>query len=197
MKELTIDVSSFLEDHFYRIFNEDSDIPYLSHMGLLKLNEVNKTEGSYNIISNIGTIRKRFEMFLRVFAAVISPKQLFAHQLLYNYFISLLSSPDSKIATLSFQCITNYKNSYITPYKDNLKRMLDDKTLRNELILFDPSQQGEVIDIQHRPNLMPIIVRIIYGKTLSKSGAAKGKEQSQARFGYERIILYDIYDRVI
>lgn len=120
-------------------------------------------------------------MFLRVFAAVVSPKQLYLHQLLFNYFSSLLASPDLVLAKLAFQCLLTYKPAFLVPYKDNVSHFLDNKLLRDELVLFNPSTKEAKIDALHRVDFLPLLTRLLYGRYLSKASGAKAREISSAR----------------
>ena len=81
-------------------------------------------------------------MFLKVFSAVVSPKQLYLHQELFNYYNSILSRSETNIVRLAFDCIVGYKPEYLMPVRENIKRMLDDKLIRDELVVFDPSVGG-------------------------------------------------------
>ena len=75
-------------------------------------------------------------MFLQVFAAVPGPKQLYQHSLLLSFYHTLLSKPDVSITKLAFECICAYKLPTVLPYKDNVKKLLEDKSLRDELLHF-------------------------------------------------------------
>lgn len=87
-------------------------------------------------------LKKRLEMFLKVFSVVISPKQLYLHNELFNYYNAILSRSETNIVKLAFDCILGYKPSYLMPVKENIRRLLDDKKIRDELVIFDPSVGG-------------------------------------------------------
>lgn len=136
-------------------------------------------------------LRKRLEMFLSVFVAVTSPKQLYKHQLLFNYFTTLLSSPDGTIASLAVNCMMNYKPSFLLPQKDCFKRLLNAKSLRDELVLVDVSPNSGSIDEKHRPDVIHLFIRLAYGRSTSKAGGNKAREQNLARYGiYQLIMIY-------
>ena len=84
-------------------------------------------------------LKKRLEMFLTVFSAVISPKQLYLHNQLFDYYNSILSRSETNIVKLAFDCILGFKPAYLMPVRENIRRLLDDKKMRDELVIFDPS----------------------------------------------------------
>ena len=84
-------------------------------------------------------LKKRLEMFLTVFSAVISPKQLYLHNQLFDYYNAILSRSETNIVKLAFDCILGFKPAYLMPVRENIRRLLDDKKMRDELVIFDPS----------------------------------------------------------
>lgn len=181
------------------MFADDADIPFLFHIGVLSDTDVSShisvnpnVEILESVISDepkdfrspnfsISVVRKRLEMFLKVFSVVVSPKQLYLHQLLFNYFSTLLASPDLVLAKLAFQCLMTYKPAFLAPYKENLSHFLDNKLLRDELVLFNPSVVEGKIDALHRVDLIPVLTRLLYGRYLSKASGAKAREISSSR----------------
>jgi Down-regulated in metastasis len=90
-------------------------------------------------------LKKRLEMFLKVFAAVISPKQLYLHQQLFDFYVSILARSETNIVRVAFDCILGYKPPYLMPVRENVRRLLDDKKIRDELVVFDPSMAGDSV----------------------------------------------------
>lgn len=82
-------------------------------------------------------------MFLKVFAAVISPKQLYLHQQLFDFYTSILARSETNIVKVAYDCILGYKPPYLMPVRENVRRLLDDKKIRDELVVFDPSVGGD------------------------------------------------------
>lgn len=133
-------------------------------------------------------LKKRLEMFLQVFAAVTSPKQMYCHQLLYSFYQEIMAKADVNAVKLAFDCILTYKSASITPYKDNVKRMLEDKTIRDEMVNLDGTPQRAdsdtepLIKEEHRAELVPLLVRTVYGRFTSKSrGSKAARDQNIAR----------------
>ena len=129
------------------------------------------------------TLQKRMEMFLKVFAAVTSPKQLYQHPLLYAFYNVILSKPDVSITRLALDCIITFKSESVMLYVDNLRRLLDDSLLRNEIATFDISEKGGIVQATHRSELIPLVIRLVYGRFASRSRSSKAaRDQSIARY---------------
>ena len=178
---------------YYQGFNEDPEVPYLRQLGLFSVMETTEsvlTSSSTPVLFPIKTLKKRLEMFLQVFAAVTSPKQMFCHQMLYAYYVEIMAKADVNAVKLAFDCILTYKPVAIVPYKDRIKRMLEDKTIRDELVNFDPSpslvsaesDHEPLIKSEHRAELVPLLVRTVYGRFTSKArGSKAARDQNIAR----------------
>lgn len=169
------------------MFCEDPEIPFLRRIGFF--DKANTTTTAVDEHSDVAfpvlpvrTLKRRLEMFLQVLAAVTSPKQLFRHQMLYTYYLEILSKPDAAVVKLALDCVLGYKAPALVPYKDNVRRLLEDKTLRDELVNLDLSLRGGAVKIEHREELIPLLVRVVFGRFVSKSrGSKAAREQGLAR----------------
>jgi len=112
-------------------------------------------------------------MFLKVFAAVTSPKQLYLHQLLYAFYIIILSKSDTVIVKLALDCLLAYKTEGIAAYKDTLLKLLEEKELRNQLVSFNPAVTGGDLQPSHRADFIPVLVRVIYSRLSSGGKSSK------------------------
>ena len=67
-----------------------------------------------------------------------------------------------------------YKLKYLLPYKENLERFLDEKDFRTELVAFPLAGQDTLIKAEHREDIVPVIMRILFGRLRAvKSGGKK------------------------
>jgi len=155
---------------YYVHFKDDPDIPLLHHCGILTAPADFEREGGVVKLSP-SILKKRLILFLEVFSAVISPKQLYKYNLLYIYYITLLSNSVTTVSKLALQSLITYKPAYLMPYKDRILRLLDDNTIRDELVVFNLSAtiSNPVIDSRHRSDIIPLIVRLVYGRFVSKA----------------------------
>jgi hypothetical protein len=183
-------VISFLREQYYTYFNDEVEIPDLLRHGILlshklmiskpSTDQSDATEGQNEMLPVLPSpmLRKRLEMFLLVFGSVTSPRQLFQHNLLLSLYNVLVSKNDAKVANLAFDCILTYKPANILVYKDVFKGLLDDSSIRSQLVTFDPSV-GAVIESSQRAEVIPMLQQILFGKFTSKPrGGRASRDQS-------------------
>jgi Down-regulated in metastasis len=145
----------FLRWQYYVAFHDDPELPFLMSLGLLSTADSERVEVDAThrgVACPVSTaapttlhpsvLKKRLEMFLKVFAAVVSPKQLYLHQQLFEYYNSILSRSETNMVKLAYDCILGFKPAYLMPVRENIRRLLDDKKMRDELVVFDPSVGG-------------------------------------------------------
>ncbi|KAL9183708.1 hypothetical protein ACHAXT_004564 [Thalassiosira profunda] len=125
-------------------------------------------------------LQKKLESFLRMFAAVKGPQQLIKHKVLLHIFVSFLANPDAKLSNLAFACVLRFKLPYLSPYVEHVHPMLKKEGLREALAKFDLSQESETVDAEHRHLLLPIVMRILFGRFSSRGNGAKSSKDSPA-----------------
>ena len=180
---------SFLVSQYYRMFSTDPELPWLRHFGLFNTpttqvaaEHLSATQESEVQLLSLRILKTRLKMFLQVFSQVSSPKSLYQHKFLYSFYIALLSNPEASMSSLALDCLCTYKPVYLVPFKENLKRMLDDRYMRDELVTFDISIKNTAMDPKHREDLIPLIVRLAYGRFAARAKSSRAsKEQSLAR----------------
>ena len=214
----------FLRWQYYAVFHDDPEIPFLHFQGLFATADA-EADPHHDHAATLPpphVLKKRLEMFLSVLAAVTSPKQLYQHQLLFDYYAAILSKPETSQVKLALDCMLTYKPAFLMPIRENLRRFLDDKKIRDELVVFDPSvdahealagarlqvdvsaggviakntksrggaragaaaEDGELgcIAPAHRADAVPLLVRLLYGRFVSKArGSKAAREQNLAR----------------
>jgi hypothetical protein len=72
------------------------------------------------------------------------------------------SDPDIQAKTLD--CLLNWKDEFLTPYSQNLKNLIDIKTLREELTTWAVSHDSSSILKDHRSRVVPLVVRVLAPK---------------------------------
>ncbi|KAI0833974.1 armadillo-type protein [Hypoxylon sp. FL0890] len=108
-----------------------------------------------------------------VFAQFSNPKVLYQSQQVYDALLGLLANGDVEIQKSALKAIFTWKQEGVKPYQENLEYLLDEARFKNELtVLFQGDQQ---IQPEHRTELMPVLLRLLYGRTISKKGAASGR----------------------
>ncbi|KAI8301137.1 U3 small nucleolar RNA-associated protein 20 [Colletotrichum sp. SAR11_240] len=108
-----------------------------------------------------------------VFALFVNPKSLYQNEKVYRALLHLMENGDIEVQKQALKAILAWKQKGVTPYKENLEYLLDEARFKNEVTVF--LQSDEVIRPEHRAELMPVLLRLLYGRTISKKGAASGR----------------------
>ncbi|KAK1586135.1 down-regulated in metastasis [Colletotrichum navitas] len=113
-----------------------------------------------------------------VFALFVNPKVLYQNERVYRALLHLMENGDVEVQKLALKAILAWKQEGVRPYQENLEYLLDEARFKNEVTVF---LQGEsAIRPEHREELMPVLLRLLYGRTISKKGVASGRHGLQA-----------------
>lgn len=140
-------------------------------------NEI-EDEGKSHEEQNIpkGTQRTLIQM-LQVFVNQNNPKQLHREPELWNLYMELLTHRNSAVQKLALDCVVAYKHKYLQPYKDHLYHLVDDSKFKEGISNFKIDKESGLVQTEHRPQLMPIVMRILFSKMLMRVGGQKTPNQ--------------------
>ncbi|XP_043943711.1 small subunit processome component 20 homolog [Protopterus annectens] len=125
---------------------------------------------------------KQLISHLQVFSKFANPRALYLEPKLKELYTQLLCHQDHEVQKVALECIMSYKHPHLLPYKENLQRLLDDKHFKDEIVHFNISEDVAVVKNQHRSDLIPILMRILYGRMRSSTGSkSQGKSAARAR----------------
>ncbi|XP_054655986.1 small subunit processome component 20 homolog [Dunckerocampus dactyliophorus] len=125
---------------------------------------------------------KQLIVHLSVFAKFTNPRSLYMESSLRELYNQLLCHQDQQIQRVALECVLTYKDPNIVPYKENLGRLLDDKHFKEEIVHFNISEETGVVDASHRAGLVPLLMRILFGRLRSKGGSRfQGKASATSR----------------
>ncbi|XP_018603010.1 small subunit processome component 20 homolog [Scleropages formosus] len=125
---------------------------------------------------------KQLVAHLKVFSKFTNPRALYLEPSLSQLYMQLLCHQDQNIQKFALECVLTYKDPNILPYKDSLQRLLDDKHFKEEIVHFNISEDGAVVDASQRPSLIPVLLRVLYGRMRSKTGnKTQGKAGATTR----------------
>lgn len=116
---------------------------------------------------------------LDLFALLQNPRSLYKKDDVYVALLKLVANGDIEVQKSALKALLTWKSPCVKLYEENLLNLLDEDRFKDEIAsLF----QGEtLIQNEHRPELMPILLRLLYGRTISRKGAASGKQGMEAR----------------
>ncbi|KAK8782799.1 hypothetical protein V5799_015864 [Amblyomma americanum] len=116
---------------------------------------------------------------LRLLSKFSNPRAVSKHERLYETYLDLLTFRDAEVQKLAFACILSYGQKFLTPYRENFERLLDEASFRSEVVLFNVDDAGEgAVQEEHRAEVIPILMRVLYGKMHTRSGLATGGKSS-------------------
>ncbi|XP_029350573.1 small subunit processome component 20 homolog isoform X2 [Echeneis naucrates] len=125
---------------------------------------------------------KQLIAHLKVFAKFTNPRSLYLEGSLSELYNQLLCHQDQQIQRVALECVLTYKDPSIVPYKENLERLLEDKNFKEEIVHFNISEETGVVDASHRARLIPLLMRILFGRLRTKAGSKfQGKAASASR----------------
>ncbi|XP_041833171.1 small subunit processome component 20 homolog [Melanotaenia boesemani] len=125
---------------------------------------------------------KQLIAHLKVFAKFTNPRALYLESSLSELYNQLICHQDQQIQRMALECVLTYKDPNIVPYKENLERLLEDKHFKEEIVHFNISEETGVVDASHRGGLIPLLMRILFGRLRSKAGSKfQGKASAASR----------------
>lgn len=109
-------------------------------------------------------ITQKLTIYLNIFSTFKNPEKHFASELLKSLYFHLLSKSEESLQLLSFKCYSTFKDSVVDKYKDFIYGIINEKTFQNGLFDLSMNKEGNDITESERKILIPILIRILYGK---------------------------------
>ncbi|EEH47586.2 uncharacterized protein PADG_03670 [Paracoccidioides brasiliensis Pb18] len=126
-------------------------------------------------------IRDRKAM-LSVFGQFINPKVLYKSSEVHEALLGLLCNGDTEIQKSALKALFTWKSPAIQPYETNIMNIVDDARFRDELSEFvNASQENSTIKEDHRPDIFPLLLRLLYGKMVARGGSGGGQGTQEGR----------------
>lgn len=114
------------------------------------------------------TASARLISYLRVLAGFSGWKNMIGQDVVRNAVMRFVGRPDDGIGNAAFQVLVSMKLSELMPYKDTLSRFLGETSYREEIANFSLAHDSGNIALEHRPFLIPLIVRVLQGRLLAR-----------------------------
>jgi U3 small nucleolar RNA-associated protein 20 len=90
--------------------------------------------------------------------------EIFCDKLTFIY--RALDESDPDIQAKALDCILNWKDDFLMPYSQNLKNLINLKTLREELTTWSVSHDSVSIQKCHRSRVVPLVIRLLTPKVM-------------------------------
>uniref|UniRef100_A0A1I7W3C8 DRIM domain-containing protein n=1 Tax=Loa loa TaxID=7209 RepID=A0A1I7W3C8_LOALO len=109
-------------------------------------------------------IRSSLIALLDLFANFTAPKTICMANEIRNLYDELLMVGDEAVQQRALKCIFTYNYKYLSPYREYLENLVQERNLTSSLVKFPIDDHSSVIDSTHRTDVMPILLRLLYGK---------------------------------
>lgn len=126
-----------------------------------------------------GWTRKDQKSQLDLFGLFTNPRSLFRTAEVHICLLQLLGNGDIEIQKSALKAIFTWKNSSIRPYEENLLNLLDEARFKDEITILLQGQT--LVQAEHREALMPVLLRLLYGRSISRKGSASGRQGMEGR----------------
>lgn len=137
-----------------------------------------KDDGKKDKVKKVSSAAFRsFIPMMSVFTKLVNPKQLYREKDMCELYMNLLSHWNSSVQKIALDCLMAYKHAYLTPYKEQLYGIIDEKTFKKTMTSFKLAKDEAVVVEEHRKDLMPILMRILYSKLTTKAPKGQGQER--------------------
>ncbi|XP_059834550.1 small subunit processome component 20 homolog [Hypanus sabinus] len=125
---------------------------------------------------------KQLIAHLKVFSKFTNPRSLYLEGKLKELYTQLLCHHFQDVQKMALECLLTYKHPHVLPYRQNLQRLLEDKSFKEEIVHFSIAEESTIVAAAHRTELIPVIMRILYGRMRSKTGSkTQGRSGASAR----------------
>ena len=150
---------------------------------------------------SVSECNARLITFLRLFQGLgMSVRSLYAHSVLRSVFYALLLRPESEIQKLSVEILCNdlpetaeitagddetarkaakTKKNPLDAYREQLIALCEDRTFRERITTFFISPEEGMVQKDDRPQFIPIVSRLLYGRLVSRQAVSKSNFASR------------------
>ncbi|MCJ1295197.1 U3 snoRNP protein [Xylographa carneopallida] len=126
--------------------------------------------------------RRDCKAMLKLFGSFANPRVLFRSSEVFEAVLGLLTNGDAEVQKFALEAISTWKLEGVQPYLMNLMNLLDDSRFREEVSVFlQISDDESRVQQEHRPELMPVLLRLLYGKVIARSGRNSGNKGQATR----------------
>ncbi|WFD03867.1 U3 snoRNP protein [Malassezia obtusa] len=135
----------------------------------------------------------RLTRFLGIFAEVRDARALPSADTLWTHFVALCAHPELPIQRGALSCLLAWKHPWLEHHADRLRALLDPVQFRDTLAQTDLRAGAEMF-AAHRAEILPIVIRLLYGLMVSRRAARTAGAGQHARRTAILDALYECTD---
>ncbi|KAK6029448.1 Down-regulated in metastasis [Ostertagia ostertagi] len=123
---------------------------------------------------------------LDVYAKFNDAKSVYLEKKIRSMYEHLLMVGNDMVQKSALSCIFSYRDKGLLPYKENFERLLDEKSFREQLVLFTINEEdgNSIVHPDHRQTVMHILLRFLYGKLWTQTKRNFTESRRAAIFRY-------------
>ncbi|KAJ3273507.1 U3 snoRNP protein [Terramyces sp. JEL0728] len=125
--------------------------------------------------------KRKIAAFLTMFSKQKKPRKLHLDETLYGCYLNLLANGDGKLQQLALDCINTWQYQGMVKYGEELNGLVSDERLRDTLTGFEMSHVITQLNHDEYQKLVVVVLRILYGKVISRKGRNSSKTGIKAR----------------
>ncbi|KAF1816166.1 hypothetical protein P152DRAFT_427992 [Eremomyces bilateralis CBS 781.70] len=131
---------------------------------------------------------KERKSLLSLFSKFKNPKALYQSSEVHGALSTLLTVGDSDIQRSAMKALMTWKSPSLLKYQEALFDLIDDAKFKDRITIFLGNVDDDsALQPTDRPVVMPIVLRLLYGKAITKSGtrsaANRPENKRRAIFG--------------
>uniref|UniRef100_A0A1I7YZH6 DRIM domain-containing protein n=1 Tax=Steinernema glaseri TaxID=37863 RepID=A0A1I7YZH6_9BILA len=107
--------------------------------------------------------QKAFLALLELFGNFTRPRKVHSEQLIHEMYMELLLSGVEEIQKAAIKCLFTYQEKFLLDYRENIENLTSPQKFMDELVRFSIDDQNVAVAESDRENLMPYLMRIIFG----------------------------------
>lgn len=158
-------------------------VPVLLHWAIGREIEVYAVEDGDDKLSEQSQRWSRSERnaLLGLFSQCVNPGVLYRSKEVYEALLNLLCNGDVELQRAALKAIFTWKAPSTKLYETNLVNILDDARFREEITIFLDGEDATAIRLEHRAGLMPVLLRLLYGRVVTRTGLGGSRGSQEAR----------------
>ncbi|CAL5874965.1 uncharacterized protein PFLUO_LOCUS9268 [Penicillium psychrofluorescens] len=118
---------------------------------------------------------------LTLFGQFLNPRVLYKASEVHDAVLELLCHGNSETQKAALKALFTWKSPHILPYQENLLNILDEARFKDELAVFVRVGEDSLIEQEHRPILLPVLLRLLYGRMISKASAGQAGQSGRRK----------------